>query len=190
MRRLLLLSAVLVYLPLPVLAQEYPRAEAFGGYSYFRANPEGFNLNGWNASVSGNISPWFGIVGDFSGHYGSPSVFGFTVPIVNLSSYTFMAGPKLMVHNGGAVTPFAHFLIGGSRASTSAFGVSLSDQALAAAVGGGVDIRVSDWLAVRAFQADYVMTRFNSLEDRIFGSNERQNNVRLSAGLVFRFGNR
>jgi hypothetical protein len=188
MRRSLLLSAMLVLLPMPLLAQEYPRAEAFGGYSYFRANPEGFNLNGWNASISGNVSPWFGIVGDFSGHYGSPSVFGFTVPFVNLSSYTFMAGPRIMARSG-AVTPFAQFLIGGSRASTSSFGVTLSDDALAAAVGGGVDIRVNNWMAVRAVQADYIMTRFNSLEDRIFGANGRQNNLRISAGIVFRFGN-
>ena len=74
MQRLLYLCGVLLLLPLPLLAQSYPRAEVFGGYSYFRADPVGFNLNGFEGSLSGNISPWFGVVGDISGHYGSPSV--------------------------------------------------------------------------------------------------------------------
>jgi hypothetical protein len=40
-------------------------------------------------------------------------------------------------------------------------------------------------VAIRAFQADYLMTRFDTNGD---GVNERQNNFRLSAGIVFKFG--
>ena len=65
-----------LFVPLVALAQdEFPRAEVFGGYSYFRANPDKLNLNGWDASVAGNITNWFGVEGDFSGHYGSPKAF-------------------------------------------------------------------------------------------------------------------
>jgi hypothetical protein len=187
MRRFLFLSVWFVLQPFTLLAQDYPRAEAFGGYSYFRANPERFNLNGWNASVSGNLGRWFGVVGDFSGHYGAPSVFGFTVPGVNISSHTYMGGPKFMLHNRGPVTPFAHFLIGVASVNTRAFVISHSYQALAAAAGGGFDIRLSNHLAIRAVQVDYLMTRFETFEDQLLGSNGRQNNMRLSAGLVFRF---
>ena len=57
--------------------------------------------------------------------------------------------------------------------------MSLSDTALAAALGGGVDIKLNDAFAIRAVQADYLMTRF---------LDERQDNLRLSFGVVFRFG--
>jgi hypothetical protein len=186
--RKILLSTVLVFLaPLAVAAQdEYPRAEVFGGYSYFRANPDGSNLNGWDASVAINLTNWFGVEGDFSGHYGSPEVFGFNIPFVDINSYTFMAGPKL-AYRSGLVTPFAHFLIGAARASTGAFGVSVSDSALATVVGGGIDINLNRSIAIRAIQADYLMTRFPT---DTFSFNDRQDNFRFSAGLVVKLGNR
>jgi hypothetical protein len=182
------LMAFLFFLPFSAMAQEYPRVEAFGGYSYFRANPGGDNLNGWNGSVAGNITSWFGVVGDFSGHYGAPKAYGFTIPYVNINSYTFMAGPKLSARMG-AITPFAHFLIGAARASTGSLGLSVSDTALAAAVGGGIDIKVNNWMAIRAAQADYLMTRYRTYPDYFYNFSERQNNFRFSAGIVFLLGN-
>jgi hypothetical protein len=189
MRKLWLGVSLILLIPMAAMAQgEYPKAELFGGYSYFRANPDGLNLNGWNASVTANMTNWFGVEGDFSGHYGSPRVYGFEVPFVDVSSYTFMAGPKL-TYRANTVAPFAHFLIGSARASTGAFGYSLSDTALATVVGGGVDINVSKSLAIRAIQADYVMTRFQTGPQIAFsGFDDRQNNFSLSAGLVLKLG--
>jgi len=60
------------------------------------------------------------------------------------------------------------------------FGIGVDRSALATAVGGGLDIRESDSVAIRAFQADYLMTRFGG---------EMQNNARLACGVVIRFGN-
>ena len=71
MRKILLGSIFILVVPFAALAQpKYPAAEVFGGYSYLRAHPEDINLNGWNASVTGNVTDWFGVEGDFSGHYG------------------------------------------------------------------------------------------------------------------------
>jgi opacity protein-like surface antigen len=178
MRKLWFMTAISLLLPLSAIAQDNPKAEVFGGYSYFRSNPRGYNLNGWEASVAGNVSNWFGVEGDFSGHYGAPTAFGIRIPGVNISSNSFMVGPKLSYREHG-LTPFAHFLIGATRASTGAFGLSASNTAISAAVGGGLDIRLTDALAVRVIQADYLMTRF--LE-------QRQNNFRMSFGLVLRLG--
>jgi hypothetical protein len=190
MRKFWLGISLMLLIPMAAMAQgEYPKAELFGGYSYFRANSDGFNLSGWNASVTANITNWFGVEGDFSGHYGSPRVYGFEVPFVDVSSHTFMAGPKL-TYRANTVAPFAHFLIGAARASTGAFGYSLSDTALATVVGGGVDINVSKSLAIRAIQADYIMTRFQVGPQIAFsGLDDRQNNFRLSVGLVLKLGN-
>ena len=95
-----------------------------------------------------------------------------------MNLFTIMGGPKVAYRSHSAVTPFGHFLIGTTHASAGAFGLSYGKNALAAAVGGGVDFRVSEHVAVRAIQADYLMTRFYDA---------RQNNIRLSAGVVFRF---
>ncbi len=190
MHKLMLGIFLFLVVPFAAMAQpEYPAAEVFGGYSYLRANPEEFNLNGWNVSVTGNVTDWFGIEGDFSGHYGRPrDQFG-TIPGVHINQHTFMVGPKLS-YRAGSITPFAHFLIGGARAGTHdvEFG-DTSDWALATVVGGGVDINLSRSVAVRVAQADWLMTQFNTSPDSFFRDRiERQNNFRFSAGIVFKLG--
>jgi len=46
-------------------------------------------------------------------------------------------------------------------------------------VGGGADLKVSRRVSLRLIQADYLMSRFSSA---------RQDSIRLSAGIVLRFG--
>ena len=190
MRRLLCGAALALLIPVSARAEDTPKAEVFGGYSYFRfSDPTGtsllgtdvvrLNLNGWNASVAGNLNSWLGVVGDFSGHYGSPSVLGFGVPFVDVNQHSFLGGPRVSYRKDGRFTPFAHALFGVARAGAGTFGFGASENAFAMALGGGVDLRLTNSIAVRAVQADYVQTRF--LDDR-------QNSARLSFGIVFRFG--
>ncbi len=185
MRRIPVCFFWMLLIPLPAMAQqEFPRAEVFGGYTYLRANPEGFNLHGWNVSVTGNLTHWFGVEADFSGHYGRPvDQFG-PIPGIDINQHSFMGGPKLSMR-GGPVTSFAHFLIGGARAGTIDFGESFYTNALATVIGGGVDINLTRTIAVRAAQVDYLMTRFSACD-----CGEHQNNFRFSAGLVIKLGNR
>ena len=67
MRYTPLALAVLLTLgvPLSSAAQETPRAEVFGGYSWTRV--DGRDMNGWNASVTLNLREWLGISTDISG---------------------------------------------------------------------------------------------------------------------------
>lgn len=51
------------------------------------------------------------------------------------------------------------------------------------ALGGGADYKWKPNLVIRFIQADYLYTRFN-------GINNHQNNFRLQAGIVYRFGGR
>lgn len=189
MRKILLGLSFLLALPFAAIAQpEYPKAEIFGGYSYLRANPDEFNLSGWNASVTGNVTDWFGIEGDFSGHYGHPlDVFGDRIPEVSIDQHTFMGGPKL-AYRAGSITPFAHFLIGAARAGTRdvEFG-NTSDWALATVIGAGVDINLSRSVAVRVAQADWLRTQFKVSN---FPDENHQNNFRFSAGIVIKLGER
>jgi len=60
------------------------------------------------------------------------------------------------------------------------------DDAFAMTAGGGLDIRASRHFAIRLIQAEYLMTRFPAVvatEDNV-----TQNNLRLSTGIVIRFG--
>jgi opacity protein-like surface antigen len=162
------------------------------------------NSNGWNAELQYNVRPWLGTVADFSGNYGkaiSPAA-GSGVSAPSFSSYSFLFGPE--IHAQGKLRPFAHALFGTNRISSSAtaasalFGTSpatSSDTAFAMALGGGLDYKVAKGFAVRLGQFDYLYTAHNALaySGALFGTesvataNDRQNNLRFSAGLVFGF---
>lgn len=195
MKLTLSIAFLLVALSTPALAQEPPPVEVFAGYSFVRPD-DGGSLHGWNASVAVGLNRWLVIVGDFSGHYGSQSLQTvisndpFTVPIFidansDANMHTFLAGPKIQLTPSGneQLTPFVHVLFGASRLSTDAtirlmnatLETKFSDISFAFAIGGGLDLKLSDSVGLRLIQADYLGTRF--------GGNS-QANLRLSFGLV------
>jgi opacity protein-like surface antigen len=188
MHRILAVLFFATILPFQVLAQDAPRAEVFGGFQYFRANSGGcsfttgsgsclddFNLNGWNASLSGYFNRYVGVTADFSGAYGSPELLG--IPI-HTKFHTFMFGPVVRLPNPTHITPFVHLLGGGAHVSADAEGVSDSSTDAAWAVGGGIDLNIAPVISVRLGQVDFLQTRTGG---------DRQNNFRYSAGIVLRF---
>jgi outer membrane protein OmpA-like peptidoglycan-associated protein len=60
-----------------------------------------------------------------------------------------------------------------------------SEDTFAWTAGGGLDIKMRHHLAIRLIQAEYLMTRF---QDYSTGATASQNDMRLSSGIVFRFG--
>jgi opacity protein-like surface antigen len=176
MKRWVLLCAVLVLLPLVVSAQENPKVEVFGGYSFLHITAAGgsANLNGGSGSVSFNPNKTLGVVADIGGYHWSESGID-----ANVISYLF--GPKFAYRTSSRVTPFVQALFGGAHASAgSAFGTG-SANAFAMALGGGVDVNATEHVGVRLVQAEYVFSNFTDTVDN------RQNSVRVSAGVVFRF---
>jgi hypothetical protein len=159
---------------LPVMAQETSKAEVFGGYSY-----AGGNFHGWNSSVTGNVTRRFGVVADFSGHYGNE----LAGPIrVKQDAHSFLFGPRF-TSRGKRLSPFVYALFGVTRFHESATiagqKLSASDSGFSSAFGGGLDVRVNDHLAIRAFQIDYFRPNF-------FG--EAHNRGRLAFGVVLHLG--
>jgi opacity protein-like surface antigen len=129
-------------LGVPAKAQS---ADASIGYSYFRLGGSGgVNQNGLSGSLEYKPNDYFGVVGDFGAYHASPSG-------ASLNTYTFMAGPRISVHNPTSITPFIQFLIGGAH--LTAGGGSANN--LAYGLGGGVDFRVLPHLALRP-QLDYI----------------------------------
>ncbi len=182
-----------------------PKAELFLGYSHFRGAPtlrpgnRMVGLNGGNASLALNFSRYFGLVADFGGYNTTElrlSGAGAAPPRVADADgkvFTYLFGPKFALRNSSRLTPFAQVLFGGAHASevslsgcTGGLCTPLPSQnAFALTAGGGLDIRVFHHVSIRAVQAEYMMTRF---ADVTSGSSQRQNDLRLSAGLVFLFG--
>jgi len=180
MRASLLLFALFVSAG-SCLAQEDPRAELFGGYSYARTDD--LNLHGWNGSIAWKWNSRFGIAGDFSGQYGNVTEFGIDV---GTSIHSFLFGPRFSSRTSDRITLFGQAMVGVSRIAANVplgqipgvGGISVGTTGLALAGGGGVDASISKKLAVRVFQGDFIHIRAEGEASNIF---------RISAGLVLRF---
>ncbi len=193
MTRAAVIAALVGLFTIPTNAQTAPAIEVFGGYQFFHANSgapvagfNSFNLNGWDASVSGYFSRYVGITADVAGSYGAPQInvpqFGATG--IHTRLYTYMFGPTLRAANKSPLQPFAHVLFGGAHLTGSVnipvanVSVSDSDTGFTWAAGGGLDFKVAPFFAIRAAQFDFVQTH-------IGGDNE--NHYRFAAGAVLRF---
>jgi hypothetical protein len=191
MRKLFFIAALTLALPIITLAQETPRMEVFGGYSYMRLDDDGSgldrDLNGFN--VSGNIivlGKRLGLKADVSGHFGQIKIAP-GVSNVDQRQFLFLFGPQFSLRKSGKIRPFAHTLFGfeNLRLNNSVIG-DLTDTGFAFAVGGGFDIKaLSGRLSFRMVQADYVLTKFS---DSAASGNNTSNNLRISTGMVVRFG--
>jgi outer membrane protein OmpA-like peptidoglycan-associated protein len=182
----------------------YPKAELFLGYSYLRAVPapaDGNRLmwmNGGSASIAFNLNRYLGLVADFGAYTNSQvrftGAYTSTVNVnnANVAALSYLFGPRLSFRNHDRVTPFVQALFGGVHANevtltNCTFSCTLlpAQSSFAATAGGGLDVRVHHHFAIRIIQAEYMMTRFTSYTT---GATATQNDMRLSAGIVFRMG--
>ena len=180
LRKFLLLCVGLSLCTALALCQEPTKAEIFGGYQYFHASSglsgfDSFNLNGWNAALSGYFDRNLGITADFAGVYGTPKALGVGV---HSHFYSFLFGPVLRVPNASKLTPFVHVLFGGGHISLSALGSSGSETDFTWMAGGGVDANLTRNFSVRLGQADFMQIRT---------SGSSQNAFRYSGGIVIKF---
>jgi hypothetical protein len=170
-------------------AQQAPLEVSYS-YDYARANAGPgqcgcFNMNGGSLEVAVHAYRGFSAVADLGGEWaGSMGAATGT----GLSLSTFTAGPRYSQHFSGKrlarYTPFVQGLVGGARGFGSLFptasGLSGSAASLAVLAGGGVDVEMNKYLALRPIQADYLRTQMPNT-----ASNE-QNLLRLDAGIVLR----
>lgn len=181
-----------------------PRVELFLGYSYLRAVPtlavgnRLIWLNGGSASIAFNVNRYLGLVGDFGAYTNSKMQFtgAYTSTVnvnnANAGAFSYLSGPRLSFRQHERITPFAQALFGGMHANqvtltgcTVNCTILPSQSSFAMTAGGGLDVRVRHHLAIRVIQAEYLMNRFDSYTTGAAGT---QDDMRLSAGLVFRFG--
>jgi outer membrane immunogenic protein len=163
------------------------KVELYGGYYYARINVDAnvpgiapsatYIGEGGGGQLEYNAKNWFGVVGDVSGFYatsaGNGAFAGAFLP--------YLLGPRVNFRLG-KFTPFVQALFGGVRTTDGIAKSTGTENNFAMTAGGGLDFKVSRHLSVRPIQAEYFMTKIPD------GLNNRQNNLRIGAGVVLRPG--
>lgn len=161
------------------------------------------NLYGGGGSFVYNFRRHIGLKSEFQGYLSSTADFTVTAnpPTIpasgtfssHMNMFTYLFGPQLsfpVPHSN--VRIYGEALFGGAYTNVytnffkaaSITGVSASNNGFAMAFGGGVDLGISQHVAFRPVQLDYLRTRY---QWQTLGINH-QNNIRYEAGLVFAWG--
>lgn len=156
---------------------------------------------GFEISFARNFTRYFGLKGDFSTYFETLHGTAGTIcqgPVcatgqsfeVPLRSIYILAGPEFKLRNSTRFTPFAHTLLGAVHSAstfktsgTINFSDSSAQTAFAAAIGGGLDLRMTRAVALRT-TLDYVPTL---LDEATPGDSGIQHHIRISVGALFHF---
>jgi len=196
--RILVFAAVLAAaFAVPAYAQQFPRAELFGGFSYANLNlgrqanlfaPTSRNYRGFGFSLGINLNRHLGLLADFGFQFGksvgTPAVLALdpSFPFSKVAPAQLQPGQVLFeprfAWRRKRSTEFAHALAGIDRTDLSLTTPTLAHKTnLALGFGGGMDINLTRHLAIRAVQADYMPERRDG---------QWTSGIRLSMGLVGR----
>src|SRR5271166_927157 len=182
-----LLLGLLGTVPLTKAQEEPSKLDLYGGYYYARfnvnANVPGIASSatyigkGGGGQLQYNAKHWLGVVGDLAGFYATSSGNGSFAGGV----FTYLLGPRVNFRHG-KFTPFVQALFGGVRTTDGIAQSTGTETNFAMTAGGGIDFKVSRNVSVRPISAEYFMTKIPD------GLNNRQNNLRIGAGVVLRLG--
>lgn len=174
--------------PLLAKAQEQPsRFDLYGGYYYARINvnanvpgiaPSATYIGeGGGGQFKYNATNWLGVVGDLSGFYATSAGNGAFAG----AFLTYLVGPRVNFRHG-KFTPFVQALFGGVRTTDGIAQSTGTENNFAMTTGGGIDFKLSKRVSLRPIQAEYFMTKIPD------GLNNRQDNLRIGAGIVLHLG--
>lgn len=148
-----------------------PIAEVGLNYSYVHlsstesASP---SQNGGSGYLEYNLNSVVGLVADLGGYANGSG-----------STFAYLFGPRFNWRKSRLV-PYVQFLFGGADTGLNGSLASTARNGFATAAGGGIDIAVTKHIALKPIQLEYVTVRPSS--------NSFQNDLRYSAGVVYRFG--
>lgn len=159
-------------------SDDYNKVDIYAGFSHARVDFGGSDFEGFNGvegAVTGNVSRYVGIKGDYAFHFKSfdaPAPFN-----VDAKTHTLVGGVQFKDNSKETkLKPFAHFMAGFTNGRVSGF-VTDSETGFAGVIGGGLDVRLNQRVDLRVVQADYNPTRLGG---------STQHNFRVGIGLVFR----
>jgi hypothetical protein len=151
---------------------EAPKAEVGVNYSFTHVNPRGnlssYTANGGSAYVEYNVNRVLGLVADFGGNYIRNDK---GTSLAN-TTFTYLFGPRFNLRKS-RFTSYVQTLVGGARFS-NAFNATLpspslgrSENTFAAAIGGGVDVRLTHHLLLKPGQVEYFLTHLSSTTQNV-----------------------
>ena len=178
MRRLSLLAALFAFaIAAPAAAQDVPKVEIAGGYSFLHDEETHEDLHGWLASFAGNVNPWLAVTAEFGMNHTTVGDDG------HFDANAFMAGPRVSLRRSKAV-PFAHFLVGAHHEHHGEGGTFDEDETrFAWQLGGGLDVWLTPQAALR-LGGDY-----RHIPDSHEG-HEHHSELRFQAAVVVGLGRR
>jgi hypothetical protein len=162
-------------------ASAVPAWEFSAGYAYLDANLNGthFHMNGANATATENVNGWFAGRIEFNGYQGNEAIAtSAATTLYSVNAETITYGPVFSYRKFSRITPFGGVQAGAVHGSKEFLGISESAYKFALAPEAGVDFYVNRRTALR-LSGEYLLTRFLGLT---------QQHANISAGLVFRFG--
>jgi len=161
-----------------------PLLEMSLGYMYMHANaPPGqcgcFSASGGFASAVLNAPHGFSGVADFSMTHAGNIGQGQSITVAD-----FLFGPRYSIRPASShFTSYGQALFGFSNEQTS-YPASKNLNGFTFSVGGGVSRVLSPRIAWNAVEADWIHSQI------VNGQNNLQNNLRVTTGITFRFGDR
>lgn len=213
MKKWLGVMACVAYLGLMGMSTPAQSVELGAGYAYRSFNAPAFNgfnltpvveprisMNGWFATVGYNFNGFIGVVTDLDmTRTNVPQDFSF--PGDNTFS-TVMVGPQIYPLGHHRITPFGHFEVGlahfsnnvsndsafsGCGTLNSQYGACAeTDGSFAFDLGAGLDFSLTHHFAIRVAEFDWDQSRM--FEPGNYTGNSNQNNWKVKAGIIVRFG--
>ncbi len=228
MKRLLAVATLfLVIAPTAMAQDDYYRLEFFGGYSALSFDNLGGDtsspavndllnekntLRGFNLGLTYNFNKYFGVKGDYSLHlrednFSRPAGSG----TIDSTVQNFLGGIQVKNNalDGPRFKPFGHALFGVANQKLdvdspqlgTVLGISdfhVNETSFAMAFGGGIDIKLTDRIDIRAVQVDWNIIRrgdqqlgivllptpFQTVGQPFVLPGTRQDNLRLGVGIV------
>lgn len=187
MNKFFLLMGIIVSTSIFALAQnsdDYAKNEYYVGFSHQQV--QNVNLRspfqGFEVSYVRNFHRYFGAKADFSAAYNrNTSTFGGVTIQNKRSVYNYLGGIQIKDNESKSrFKPFAHALFGVGNTRNQAISTTTFNQnytGFAAALGGGLDIKLNDKINFRAFQVDYNPVRANG---------NTNNSARFGIGVSFK----
>lgn len=178
-------AAVIAMSAVAAAAQDSHAVSVGANYTYVRTNVmpgcSCFSLNGGALQLQVALTPHVAFLGDFTLTHKS----GITADNYTLTQLTYTGGLRLRPFAARArLRPFGEVLLGAASTfgtlSPSRNGVGGGSQAFAFEPGGGLEWRLASRVSLVPVEADYLLTTFSN------NANNRQNDLRLSAGLLIR----
>jgi outer membrane immunogenic protein len=167
--------------------EKVPRAEIGLTYSFIHSTTSDSSQVTSNGGSGYFVYDWnrvLGLVADF-GAYHNGTAHGLTD---GQTTFSYLFGPRFNWRRS-RLNPYVQFLVGGARlaGATSQNGVFVSSaqNGFATALGGGIDVSITRHIAIKPIQVEYLMTQIPSLASN---RNGFQNDLRYSAGVVWKFG--